>query len=75
MHEDPPIPGFGTKNTGVKILENMVLAIEVIYAKGKGDVMLKKDGWTISTSDGSLGGLFEQTVVATKSGPIVLTPY
>ena len=53
----------------------MVLAIEVIYAQGSGDVKLEEDNWTISTIDGSLAGLFEQTVAVTKSGPIVLTPY
>lgn len=75
LHEDPMVPCFGKKNTGQKILENMVLAIEVIYAQGSGEVKLEKDGWTISTVDGSLGGLFEQTVAVTKNGPIVLTPY
>jgi len=75
LHEEPMIPGFGKKATGAKILENMVLAIEVIYAQGSGDAKLEEDNWTISTIDGSLASLFEQTVAVTKSGPIVLTPY
>lgn len=75
LHEEPFVPGFGKRNTGPKILENMVLAIEVIYAQKSGEVKLEKDGWTISTVDGSLGGLFEQTVAVKKTGPIVLTPY
>lgn len=75
LHEEPYVPGVGQKGVGEQILENMVLAIEVIYAQGKGDVKLEKDGWTISTMDGSLGGLFEQTIAVTKNGPIVLTPY
>ena len=75
LHEEPIIPGFGRKGKGPKILENMVLAIEVIYAKGAGEVKLESDDWTISTVDGSLGGLFEQTVAVTENGPIVLTPY
>lgn len=75
LHEDPMVPTYGKEGTGQKLLENMVLAIEVIYAKGSGEVKLEKDDWTISTIDGSLGGLFEQTVAITKNGPIVLTPY
>lgn len=75
LHEDPMIPGFGKPKTGPKILENMVLAIEVIYAAGSGKVAIEKDGWTISTADGSIGGLFEKTVAIGKNGPIVLTPY
>lgn len=75
LHEEPMVPGFGKEGKGPKILENMVLAIEVIYAQGSGEVKIEKDNWTISTKDGSLGGLFEQTVAITKNGPIVLTPY
>lgn len=75
LHEDPMIPGFGQKATGPKIRQGMTLAIEVIYAQGSGEVYLEKDGWTISTRDGSLAGLFEQTIAVTKNGPIVLTPY
>lgn len=75
LHEEPMVPGFGKADGGPKILENMVLAIEVIYTQGSGDVKLEKDNWTISSVDGSPGGLFEQTVAIGKSGPIVLTPY
>lgn len=75
LHEDPIVPGYGKPKTGVKILENMVLAIEVIYTNGTGEVHVEDDNWTISASDGTLGGLFEKTVRIAKSGPIVLTPY
>ena len=75
LHEDPIIPGFGKRGTGPKILENMVLAIEIIYAEGSGKIKVEPDNWTISTKDGSLGGLFEQTVAIKKDGPIVLTPF
>lgn len=75
LHEDPQIPGFGEFGTGPEILENMTLAIEVIYTQGSPEVKLEKDNWTIASADGSLGGLFEQTVAVTKNGPIVLTPY
>lgn len=75
LHEDPMVPGFGKKGTGARILENMVLAIEVIYAQGSSEVKLEPDGWTISTVDGSPGGLFEQTIAVAKDGPITLTPY
>ena len=75
LHEEPMIPGFGRKNSGPTILENMTIAIEVIYAQGSGEVCLENDNWTISTKDKSPGGLFEQTIQTSNSGPIVLTPY
>ena len=75
LHEDPMVPCFGKAGRGPEIAENMTLAIEVIYAKGSGDVIIEDDNWTISTKDGSLGGLFEQTILTTTNGPVVLTPY
>lgn len=75
LHEEPVIPCFGRAGKGPVIKKNMTLAIEVIYARGGGEVVLENDNWTISTKDNSLGGLFEQTVVVTDKDPIIMTPY
>jgi len=76
LHEEPMVPCFGKSGTGPAILENMVLAIEVIYTEGSAQLKVEKDNWTFSTKDGSLGGLFEQTIAVSRVGhPIVLTPY
>lgn len=73
LHEEPQVPGFVTANSGPKLAVGMTLAIEAIYTAGKPDVTIKPDGWTIETCDGSLGGLFEDTVAVTKLGPVILT--
>ncbi len=75
LHEEPIIPCFGKPGKGPKIQKNMTLAIEVIYARGSAEVILEKDNWTISTKDGTLGGLFEQTILVTDNRPIIMTPY
>ncbi|MDP2720894.1 MAG: type I methionyl aminopeptidase [bacterium] len=75
LHEDPLVPGIGKKDTGEKIEEGIVLAVEVIYNQGKPQVQLLPDGWSIATKDGLLAGLFETTVAATKKKPLVLTKY
>jgi len=31
------------------------------------------DGWTYKTIDGSISGMFEETVLITKDGPEILT--
>ena len=51
----------------------MVIAVEVIYNMGKPELKLDKDGWTLRTKDGSLGGLYERTVAITDNGSIILT--
>lgn len=75
LHEPPQIPCFivDSKQKTEEILPGMVFAIEVMYAEGSPEVVLEKDGWTISMADAKISGLFEETVAATSHGPIVLT--
>lgn len=74
LHEEPLIPGFGRRESGPTLCNGQTIAIEVIYAMGGGDIVYKNnDGWTIASADGSLTGLFEETVLVTESQPIVLT--
>jgi len=76
LHEDPQVPCFsrGKINRTPKLVNGMVLAIEVIYNMGKSPVVYKNDdGWTIVTRDGLPSAVFEQTVAITDSGPQVLT--
>lgn len=74
LHEDPLVPGIGKKSSGIEIKTGMVLAIEVIYNLGKPEVYLKDNGWTVSTKDRSISGLFERTVAITEEEPLILTP-
>lgn len=73
LHEDPFVPGVGSAGKGELLKEGMVIAVEVIYNKGKPEVTLLDDGWTFVTKDRELSGLFENTVAITKKGPMVLT--
>jgi len=73
LHEPPQVPGFGRKGIGPKLLEGMVLAIEVIYTMGSREIVCSSDGWTIETKDGSFAGLFERTVAVVEGFPLVLT--
>lgn len=75
LHEEPEIPGYGMKGTGMILRTGATLAIEVIYAKGSAEVVLENDGWTFSTPDKSWGGLFEMTVIVGKKESEVLTDW
>lgn len=75
LHEEPEIPCFGEKGMGVILKSGMTLAIEVIYAQGGHEVVLKEDGWTYFTADKSLGGLFEMTIVVGEERGEVLTDW
>jgi len=75
LHEDPAIPCFtlGARQDSPAIPEGAVLAIEVMYTRGKKDLVIGRDGWTITTRDGKIAALFEETVAVTGTGPLILT--
>lgn len=77
LHEEPEVPGFGNRGSGIELKKGMTLAIEVIYARDTSEVILADDGWTVSSADGSWSGLFEVSVVVGKDKAKVLTapPY
>ena len=73
VHEEPEVPNFGKKGTGVRLFPGMVLALEPMVTAGKWQVKLGKDGWTWSTKDGSRSAHFEHTIVITEKGSEILT--
>jgi methionyl aminopeptidase len=73
LHEDPPVPNYGVRDRGVRLREGMVLAIEPMVNLGDPDVMMKSDGWTAVTKDGSISAHFEHSVAITEQGPEVLS--
>jgi methionyl aminopeptidase len=76
VHEEPRVPNFVDPDTRDLILkEGMVLAIEPMINAGSWRVKMLDDGWTVKTSDGSLSAHFENTIVVTKDGCEILTPF
>jgi len=73
MHESPEVPNFGKKGSGPRLVAGMTLAIEPMINQGVSDVKVLSDGWTVLTADGQLSAHYEQTVLITESGPIILT--
>ncbi len=72
LHEDPSVYNFGTKNTGMKLKEGLVLAIEPMFTLGSGEVVEGKEG-EFKTKDGLLAAHFEQTILITNTIPELLT--
>jgi len=73
MHEDPQVPNFVSSYPGPELKEGMTIAIEPMITAGDPEVFIHDDGWSISTSDGSLAAHFEHTVAVTADGPRILT--
>jgi methionyl aminopeptidase len=75
MHEDPQIPNYGKKNTGVKIMNGMALAIEPMINAGKHNVIWPKraEDWVFVTKDGSLSAHYENTIIIKNNEPTIIT--
>lgn len=73
IHESPDVPNYGTKGTGPKIRDGMVIAIEPMLTLGSPDIYIEDNDWTVKTVDSSLAAHFEHTIAVTNEGVIILT--
>jgi methionyl aminopeptidase len=73
MHEEPHVPNYGDAGKGRRLSAGLVVAIEPMINAGTPEVLVKDDGWTAVTKDGSLSAHFEHSVAITDDGPIVLS--
>lgn len=75
LHQDPEVPGYGTPGTGMLLKAGMTLAIEILYTESSREVVEAADGWTLVSSDNSLGGMFEMSVIVGEDSAEVLTDW
>jgi methionyl aminopeptidase len=75
MHEEPHVPCYGTPKTGLRLVEGLVLALEVMANAGTAEIKHKNDGWTVVTADGSVSVHYEKMVAITSEGTEILTPH
>lgn len=75
MHEDPPVPNFGTKGSGILLKEGMCIAIEPMVTLGSRAIGLMPDRWSIRTIDGKPAAHFEHTVAIRKGRAEILSSF
>jgi methionyl aminopeptidase len=73
LHEEPAVPNYGKRGTGMKLVDGMVLAIEPMVNSGTFRVKVAKDGWTILTADGRPSAHYEHSVIVRNGEPEILT--
>lgn len=73
MHEDPPVPNYGTPGKGMRLKPGLVLAIEPMVNAGTHEVEVLGDKWTAVTRDRKISAHFEHSVAITEQGPFVLS--
>ncbi|MFT3946567.1 MAG: type I methionyl aminopeptidase [Agriterribacter sp.] len=75
LHEDPQVPNFGKRGTGLKMKEGLVIAIEPMINLGKKEVYYDTDGWTVRTKDGKPAAHYEHNVCVQKNKPDLLSSF
>ena len=73
MHEDPSIPNFGRKGTGVRLQAGTVICVEPMISAGTWKVRTLDDGWTAVTLDKKSAAHYENTLVVREDGVAILT--
>lgn len=74
LHMEPFIPCFADKrNKRFVLAVDQTIAIEAMVSMGDYHLVEDPDGWTLSTQDGSITAMFEETVYITPNGPQILT--
>lgn len=73
MHEDPSVPNYGKKGTGIRLKAGMVIAIEPMINAGVYQVDFMSDGWGVKTRDRRPSAHYENTVAILEDGVEILT--
>jgi methionyl aminopeptidase len=73
FHEDPQVPHFGRRNSGISLLPGMFFTVEPMINLGVKDVRILSDRWTAVTVDGRLSAQFEHTLFLTETGVRIMT--
>jgi len=75
LHEKPEVANYGKRGDGVKLKENMVIAIEPMVNQGKRAIHQENDNWTIRTQDRKPSAHYEHTVAIKKGKADILTTF
>lgn len=74
MHEDPSVPNYGKRGTGMRLKAGMTICIEPMINMGTHKVFIdNRDGWTVVTADGKPAAHYENTVLIKEDGVEILT--
>ena len=73
MHEDPSVPNYGKRGTGIRLKKGMTIAIEPMINAGTFQVDFLSDGWSVVTRDRKPSAHYENTIAITENGVEILT--
>jgi methionyl aminopeptidase len=75
LHEEPEVPNYGKRGSGILLKDCLTIAIEPMINMGTRHVKNENDGWTISTVDKKPSAHFEHTITIGKGKAEILTTF
>ncbi len=75
LHEEPEVPNYGKRGTGVKLQKGMVFCIEPMINMGKRQIFQENDGWTIRTADNLPSAHYELAVAVDDGRADILSSF
>jgi len=75
LHEEPEVPNYGKKGSGIRLQAGMVLCLEPMINMGSRYILQEADGWTIKTRDNQPSAHFELAVAVKKKEPLILSTF
>jgi methionyl aminopeptidase len=73
MHVAPPVFNYRVRDRGPAVKPGLVVAIEPMVTQGGIETFTGDDGWTVTTSDGSMAAHWEHSIAVHADGIWVLT--
>ncbi len=75
LHEDPQVPNYGKRGSGIKLHDGLVIAIEPMINLGVRQVRYDDDGWTVRTKDGKPSAHYEHSICVRKGKADILSSF
>ncbi|MCD7972105.1 MAG: type I methionyl aminopeptidase [Candidatus Azobacteroides sp.] len=75
LHEEPEVPNYGRRGSGVKLKAGMVIAVEPMINLGERRIVMERDGWTVRTKDHKPSAHFEHTIAITEGSADILSSF
>jgi methionyl aminopeptidase len=75
LHEEPEVPNYGKRGSGIKLREGMTLCIEPMVNLGTRHIKQDLDGWTVRTKDQQPSAHYELAIAVTKGKAKILSTF
>ena len=75
LHEEPEVPNYGKRGTGIKLKKGLVICVEPMINLGTQKIKQENDGWTIVTVDGKPSAHYELAIVVNKDTVDILSTF